>query len=216
MVAQHHAEIGRYGSGQTVAKHRKRRQKRDRGFCTVPAEQRQRRRAQCRGRDGPDHDQCDQPDVSAAADARYKRHGDKGRAGERSQRANERAEPADDGGDPVGRNPHRGIGDGEDRLVQHQNQDDGGRRDPHLGGEHRQIDQVRGPAQREHQLQNREIDAGAFDAGYCLACCQREIAHFALKRRAKRALRRGAHRAAATKMRQMGATYFRTLRLKTS
>ena len=28
-------------------------------------------------------------------------------------------------GDPVGRDPHRGVGDGEDRLIQHQDEDHG-------------------------------------------------------------------------------------------
>ena len=35
----------------------------------------------------------------------------------------EHAETADQSGDPVGGDPHRGIGDGEDRLIQHQDQD---------------------------------------------------------------------------------------------
>ena len=33
-------------------------------------------------------------------------------------------------GDPVGGHPHRGVGDGEDRLIQHQDQDHRRRRDP--------------------------------------------------------------------------------------
>ena len=37
--------------------------------------------------------------------------------------ADEHTEPADKRRDPVGGDSHRGVGDGEDRLIQHQDQD---------------------------------------------------------------------------------------------
>ena len=57
--------------------------------------------------------------------ARHERQRDKGRAGDRGQDADEHAELADERRDPVGGNSHRGVGDGEDRLIQHQDQDHG-------------------------------------------------------------------------------------------
>ena len=72
------------------------------------------------------------PELRVRADAGDKRQRDEGGAGQRGQYADEQAEPADEWRDLVGGDAHRGIGDGEDRLVQHQDQDHGRRRDPDL------------------------------------------------------------------------------------
>jgi hypothetical protein len=67
--------------------------------------------------------------------------------------------------------PIAGVGDGEDRLIQHQDQDHGRRRDPDLGAQLWQVDDVSGPAQREDELQHGKIDAGAVGAGIGLGRC---------------------------------------------
>jgi hypothetical protein len=95
------------------------------------------------------------------AGARHIGQRDKGRTGDRGGYAYEDAEPADERRNPVGGDAHRGVGDGEDRLIQHQDEDDVRRRDPDLRAEFWEIDHISGPAQREHQLQDREIHAGA-------------------------------------------------------
>jgi hypothetical protein len=103
--------------------------------------------------------------ICARPGAGHERQHGEGRAGKHRQRADEYPEPADDPGNPVGDDPHRGVGNGEDRLVHHQDENDGRRRDPDLRGEFWQVDDASGPAHSKHELQDGEIDAGAADAG---------------------------------------------------
>jgi len=129
------------------------------------SEQDQRRSAQGRRGDRPGHDQHDQRGLGGGPCARDKRQRDESGAGNRGHQHHEGAEPPDIGGDPVGGKSHRGVGDGEDRLIQHQDEDDRARCDADLCRELRQIDDIGGPAEREHQLQEGEIEAGAVGAG---------------------------------------------------
>ena len=129
------------------------------------AEQRQRRRAQRRRGDDPDQDQPDEPGLRARPCPCHKRQRNERRAGDRGHDADEDAQPAGKCGDLVGGNAHRGVGHGEDRLIQHQDEDHGRGRDTDVGGELWQVDHVGGPAEREHQLQHGKIDAGAVGAG---------------------------------------------------
>ena len=67
------------------------------------------------------------------------------------------AEPADQPRHLVGGNPHGEVGDREDRLVEHQDVDDGAGGDAGGSREPRQIDGIDGPAEREDELQHGKV-----------------------------------------------------------
>jgi hypothetical protein len=68
--------------------------------------------------------------------------------------------PSDQGRDLVGGNPHGEVGDREDRLIEHQDNDDRTGRQADRGGKLRQVDGIDGPAQCEHELEHGEIKTG--------------------------------------------------------
>ena len=126
-VAQHDAEIGRHRTGQAIAQHHQRRQERN----VRPA------RCTCRAAVSggarsaedvidPDHDQRDEPDLRRRCRCQRRTA-----ARQRPRRtvavraADDHAEPTDQRRDAVGGDAHRRIGDGEDRLIHHQDEDHG-------------------------------------------------------------------------------------------
>ena len=98
------------------------------------------------------------------AQPRDRRHDQEGRAGQRGGRDHPDAEAAEHARDFVGGNAGGEIADGEDGLVEHQHQDDGLGRNPGRCRQLGQINDIDRPAQREEELQHRQIPAEPVEA----------------------------------------------------
>ncbi len=86
------------------------------------------------------------------------------------------AEPADQARDLVGGNPHGEVGDREDRLIEHQDEDDGAAGNADRSRKPRQIDAINRPAEREHELKYGKIEFRwhrEWDASVYLAVSER-------------------------------------------
>ena len=156
-AAQLHRQVRPDGAGQTQPEQRQPHEPRLLGSRGMPADQRQRRRAQRRRADRPDDGDAQKHERRRLR--RNERHCEKRGTRQQRHREHDVPEPPDDARDAVAGHTHRIVGQHEDQLVEHQDPDHPLPGNARLRGELRQVDHVDRPAQRKEELHDAEVEA---------------------------------------------------------